>query len=261
MGKHTSFILTPLSETLKNQAMSMATMTQGIGIYPVCECLMRSLFLQLAGAQEQKLKCICWDIATEDFPYRYERYHSWSLNECSAYRDKAAVFTDIIMQIKKVKNDYDPSTLSQDVKKHFIDDSIDALNVFFDKSGLQGWGKHQFDNCLDFLTALTPDSLFHFKDKKYWFFSETYNCVVNGKKTNENLKIVYEVMYNHRNRCAHNAISYQPNWPLLHTLSQEQNKYANYYIFYAILILIDNIIVYHYNYYIDLFKRSAIYYS
>lgn len=40
--------------------------------YPLCEYVMQSLFLKLTGAQEQKLKCICWDIATHNYEYRYD---------------------------------------------------------------------------------------------------------------------------------------------------------------------------------------------
>ena len=31
-----------------------------------------SIFLRMTGAQEQKLKCICWEIATHNYDFRYE---------------------------------------------------------------------------------------------------------------------------------------------------------------------------------------------
>ena len=53
---------------------------------------------------------------------------------------------------------------------------------------------------------------------------------------------MYSRMYAHRNRCAHNLMSYQQNLPSLKSLSSADYIYENYYIRFALLIIIDLII-------------------
>ena len=50
-------------------------------------------------------------------------------------------------------------------------------------------------------------------------------------------------LYIHRNRCAHNLTSYQQNRPSLEILSGIDSVYENYYIRFALLIIIDKIMI------------------
>jgi hypothetical protein len=34
---------------------------------------MQSIFIKMTGFQEQKLKCIVWELATDDYEYRYHK--------------------------------------------------------------------------------------------------------------------------------------------------------------------------------------------
>ena len=52
-----------------------------------------------------------------------------------------------------------------------------------------------------------------------------------------------DVVYAHRNRCAHNLVSFQNNLPTLKTLEDEKFVYHNYYFRFSILILLDEIFV------------------
>lgn len=54
---------------------------------------------------------------------------------------------------------------------------------------------------------------------------------------------MYNCLYLHRNRCAHNLTSYQHNRPSLEILSNIESVYENYYIRFALLIIIDKIMV------------------
>lgn len=54
---------------------------------------------------------------------------------------------------------------------------------------------------------------------------------------------MYSNMYLHRNRCAHNLSSYQQNRPSLEILSNIDSVYENYYIRFALLIIIDKIMI------------------
>lgn len=57
----------------------------------------------------------------------------------------------------------------------------------------------------------------------------------------------YKELYNQRNRIAHNTQSYQQNLPDFKKLSIEQDYSRNYFLWFSILLLIDNI-------FIELFK-------
>ena len=97
MSVHKDFILTPITEILDEAANATHCVQQGIDIYPLSDYIMQSIFIKMTGAQEQKMKCICWDISTYDFEARYSIYHNWSFGECSSLSDKNKILSVIII--------------------------------------------------------------------------------------------------------------------------------------------------------------------
>ena len=67
ISQHSEFILTPLIKILIDGVSACHAIGDGMDSYPMGEYLMQSLFLKMTGAQEQKMKCICWDLATTDY--------------------------------------------------------------------------------------------------------------------------------------------------------------------------------------------------
>ena len=63
---HTDFIISDIFEILDDAIMSSSGIDQNIAHYPLCEYILQSVFLRLTGYQEQKLKCILWEIASDD---------------------------------------------------------------------------------------------------------------------------------------------------------------------------------------------------
>lgn len=51
----------------------------------------------------------------------------------------------------------------------------------------------------------------------------------------------------HRNRLAHNTVSYQRNFPKLYDLEDEGFGDSNYFVWFFILIIIDKILIKLYN--------------
>ena len=84
---HTDFILTPLFDIFKDGVNACAPLSKGIENSSLGEYFLQSLFLRLTGAQEQKMKCICWAIASNDYRYRYEYQNVKHYGECSDYSD------------------------------------------------------------------------------------------------------------------------------------------------------------------------------
>ena len=63
-------------------------------------------------------------------------------------------------------------------------------------------------------------------------------------------KLFEKAVYLHRNRCAHNTLSYQNNKPELDSLAEDDGINNNYFYRYALLILMDEV-------YIALFRKYA----
>ncbi len=66
----------------------------------------------------------------------------------------------------------------------------------------------------------------------------------------------YQSLYNHRNRSAHNTLSYQQNLPTFKTLSDERYNYENYFFWFSLLILIDKIFIEMYNVYLKVIDEK-----
>ena len=54
---------------------------------------------------------------------------------------------------------------------------------------------------------------------------------------------IYEMLYKTRNRLAHNTTSYQKNLPELSELRDAKFGYNNFFVWYYILIIIDEVMI------------------
>ena len=99
MGKHNEFIQTPIFNILQECVLACNGLDDNIETQPLHEYIMQSVFLKMTGASEQKLKCICWEMATEDYEYRYDFLNNKKYGECSSYDEKSKIYKDIIGQI------------------------------------------------------------------------------------------------------------------------------------------------------------------
>lgn len=86
------------------------------------------------------------------------------------------------------------------------------------------------------------------KNNTVSLFQENKNGIGGGYK---DLLFIYDKVYRHRNRCAHNTLSYQDNLPTLNKLLDNDYIYENYFLRYAILILIDKIVIALYKQYLS----------
>lgn len=227
-SEHTDFIIKPIAGILENGLSASKGVGDSMEGYPMADYLMESLFIRMTGAMEQKLKCICWDMATLDYEYRYEYLNKKNYGECSDYKSKNGIYNDLLDAIQK----YTPSFKPADV---FVVKSLDSvlseLNAIFAKSNINEW-----------------------KNKEYQFYLRNYQDILklnqvcldkqNGAKVysllQSTLKDNYElIVYKHRNRCAHNTLSYQSNKPDLSELAEVNYDYQNYFFRFSILIVLD----------------------
>lgn len=233
MNSHRDFITSPITKILIDVVSANVGIGNGIETYPLGDYVMQSVFLKMTGFQEQKMKCICWELATYDYEYRYKRYTLKPLGECSTYDEKKIIYKDLIEQIKKHVPDFDVSV--------FLEKQIIKMNTFseiqdiFSETNFSTWSQKSFT---EFTSNTSLIQSIHFGN-------------VNNLLENV-LQDKYSLLYNHRNRCAHNTLSYQQNLPTLKTILNDNYRYDNYFVRFALLILLDKIFVKLYGKYIEI---------
>lgn len=239
---HNNFILSPITDILNDVISASLGIGSGIETYPLCDYVMQSVFLKMTGAQEQKMKCICWELATNDYEYRYFRFTQKQLGECSNYNDKKEIYKDLVSQIEKHGSTLPIASLID--KNVILSNTKSSINDSFLDSNLLIWAQSSFDAYIDIWNNISDK---YFATDKNNLFTNKSNLpnTVQGKSLIE----MYENnLYKQRNRVAHNTLSYQQNLPTLNTLVNEDYKYNNYFVYFSILVLIDNT-------FISLYKR------
>ena len=215
---HNNFILSPVNEILKDMVTASSGIGNGIESFPLFEYIMQSTFLKITGAQEQKMKCIVWVLATHDYEYRYNRFTQNQLGECSNYFEKQRIYKEIIEQIKKHgRKDFDIESIDKNTilkqTTQFIEETFLNTNIAISL-------KRSF-NEYSFIWKDITDNYFATKDNLF-----VHTASITGKPEDTLLKM-YEYLYAHRNRIAHNTLSYQQNLSSLKVLIKEEYKLNN----------------------------------
>ena len=201
----------------------------------------------MTGASEQKLKCICWEIATFDYEYRYQML-SKPLGECSSFEDKKTVFKDVLKAITNLQPSY----------------ALDGLFTKKMKSDLIAKVKYTIISIVErtILSTWEARSFLLFKSRPITINGKTVNHNSFVNKNNDTYSFLESdlieyykaIVYRHRNRCAHNLKSYQNNLPTLQTLSSKNYEYQHYFNMFFILILMDELYMTVYKEYLSIFK-------
>ncbi|MET3037162.1 hypothetical protein ABXT08_13715 [Chryseobacterium sp. NRRL B-14859] len=237
MSKHKDFILTPIINILHEVVSANYAVGNGMETYPLSEHVFQSAFLRMTGSQEQKMKCICWELATEDYTYRYNKYTKSKVGECSTYGEKKDIYIDLLNAIKKYESTYSPTSTEFD-KCKLQTDTLNELKALFSSSSLSVWGQSSF---LDFVGYYNTV----FAEDQFALDTHLFESVLRSQ---------YELVYRHRNRCAHNTLSYQQNLPTLTELLDANYRYDNYVTRFTVLVLIDKIFIELYKKYLAVFE-------
>lgn len=226
MNSHSYFILTPITRILDEAVAAVAGIGNGIETYPLCDYIMQTVFLKMTGSQEQKMKCIRWELATNDYEYRRKLLtNDDKIGECSAYSDKNKIYCQLLRQIH---NDHPTFDVVRNIDRQTIlRETMEFIKQRLIDTNLHGWAQKSFREFIDNRTLI---QFRHFANNENNLFENV-------------LQEKYQLLYNHRNRCAHNTQSYQQNLPTLKTLSDENYRYDNYFVKFSLLILIDKIFI------------------
>lgn len=235
-SEHSGFILSPLSDILREGNSACRGIGDEMASFALSEYVMQTIFIKMTGALEQKMKCICWDMATTDYDYRNDYLNKKKYGECSDWNSKNGIYKDLIDNIQKKEHDFHPSSL---INEDFLNDIMNEVKDIFLHSNMSVWQNRQY---------------VYFRDK----YQETFraNQIIDIQKGAKGFKLfesdlqkLFEkAVYLHRNRCAHNTLSYQNNKPELDSLAENDGINNNYFYRYALLILMDEV-------YIALFRK------
>lgn len=261
MRKHNDFILTPIGTILEEVETAVSGVGTGMDSYPLFDYIMQSAYLKMTGFQEQKMKCICWELATDDYKYRYERFKQFPLGEGSSYKDKKIVVDDLLKEIRRYLPTFDNLSsadleevfagvrnILDGVRKNFADKGW-AMKIFHDYELLtEYWDK----DCLVFSKSGRLDEILnHCENCGRKSTAPSYSSCKIGK-----LREIFERAIEHRNRCAHNTLSYQRNLPSLDTMEDEQYIFDNYFLRFAVIMIFDGIYMKLYKKYIEVVEDS-----
>jgi hypothetical protein len=248
-----------MMEIIKETVSSFNILGEGMEIRCVSENVLHSLFLQLTGAQEQKMKCICWDIACNDFRFRSEHFfQNWSFGECSSLTSKNKVFKELAEELKGATGKYYIFS-SPDKHASFLRNVTEQFCHIMDGSNLANIYKPKYDEFHQ-----TIKDIYELKAKINPSKKEAKSKIIetikseNFKNKMDFMEKGYELLYNHRNRCAHNLLSYQCNTPSLEELANTQEQqYNNIFLFMFILILFDELFMKVYKDYLHHLEMSS----
>ena len=234
---HTDFIISDIFDVIDDAIMSTSSIGQNIAHYSLCEYLFQSVFLRLTGYQEQKLKCILWEIASDDLDFRY-KYLSGSVkvNECSQLSDKNIVY-NILKKTLEDKNH--PFLFPDEIEiNRQISEIKDNLISKFETSVFRKWLPREYSRFIEFSSNI--------RYKRDGYF--TLKSIFGGDNY---LNEAFDKLYRHRNRCAHNLLSYQSNVPKLLYFTKDVDGSDNYFTRILLLCMIDNVFTRMFKFYIN----------
>lgn len=150
MVRHSEFILTPSTRILDEAGVAIGSLSQGIESYPLREYFLQSVFLRLTGAQEQKCKCILWDVATYDYGFRHQNFGGRSeiiRGECSTLKEKNNIYTALLRLLNPDDDGIKVNGFCDNEKrKYFIDKARRCVLSFYHFCSRQGWPEKEYND-------------------------------------------------------------------------------------------------------------------
>lgn len=231
--QHKDFILSPITNIVDEATSAISLLGDGMHTNPLMNYLFHSVFMQMTGSQEQKLKCVCWEVATIDYEFRYKwmnKKQEGKIGECSDFEDKTKVYELLLKQLgEEYKSGI--NTMFTEEKTCLLDDAKACVEEF----GKQSIFKPAEVKYLDFLSFSSKMQITDIMTKTGLFGGTQFLGMT--------LKDVYtDKLYRQRNRNAHNTLSYQTNTPSFAQLYAKDSFYDNYFIYFYMLALIDGMI-------------------
>lgn len=247
MSKHETFILTPITSVLEEMIAATSGLDSGIETYPLWDYILQSTFTKMTGFQEQKIKCIDWELATNGYDYRRIFLENVkNRGTYSTYESKQTVYNVLLDEIARYSRK-SKSEIVGEMKTNNDINSRDMVQSILDDTNVK------FCKQREYVAFTRCDNQFC---NQFWIVPNTSEKT--AKLFGSRLCSYYkDDLYHHRNRIAHNTLSYQQNLPEFEMLKNETDYSRNYFFWFAILVLIDEIFMALYRDYSDYTKKSS----
>lgn len=228
MAKHNNFIFSSIEHVLEEGINALSSISDGIETFPLNEYIMKSIFLKMTGFQEQKFKCIAWEMATEDYEFRRIFLNDFAKEGFSTYNSKQKLYKALMESLER-------SEIPEEVRKTIIDGSRNYIINLMDDSKVKYWNEYKYN---DFKNNIDNKVDYNKIARKLENKEKTvYNLLENDVQN------IYEKLYRNRNQLAHNTVSYQQNLPVFEEMETEEFDCNNYFVWFYLLIIIDKIMV------------------
>lgn len=242
MRQHKRFISQSVVVILEQMLSTLSTLPNTIEVSPLIDYLRDAVFLRMTGFIEQKLKCIMWELASDDFEFRYKNLYQEILGECSSFSDKNKVYKNLVFQIRKRKPDF---LINSQERREWIKVSKSEMERLFNSTAFKTCMYRQYLEYQELLKYVSEGNIA--TDN-----GGTNISVLSGDINQTPIKEYYENhLYRLRNRVAHNTKSYQENTPSLRSMQSINSCWDNYFFHYFWLIVIDTIFVKTFEMYLD----------
>ncbi len=250
--QHKDFISSRAVDILHEATAALRSIDDGMMMSKACDYILQTAFIKMTGFLEQKMKCICWELASQSYEYRHGTFVGNRICGFSSYREKKDVLNDLFREIYKYDDAFE---IGKNERQGMISCVADDITSFYQSSSLSKVYLRQFGVVTYFMCRIKPNDILAGANKGDITARELFNGNDRGnnlsivtKQNNINLRYAYEeTVYKHRNRCAHNTICYQRNNPLIDVVSSADFPFHNYLVRFAILDLIDVIFIAVYN--------------
>jgi len=141
VSKHTDFILTPITTILEEAVAATSSIGDGIDTYPLCDYIFQATFLKMTGFQEQKMRCIAWELGTNDFEFRYWWLNKASLGTYSNYKSKNSIYTEFCKVLKRINVDFNINDID---REDLLKNTTKKISEIFKDSNLISWARTDF---------------------------------------------------------------------------------------------------------------------
>jgi hypothetical protein len=235
MSNDLNFIKRPLTNILEKVSWEISCLDAGFTTIYVLRHILDSTFLQITGALEQKVKYIYWELGNNSCELKDEILTGWDRIKTYSRRDgKNKVLKIVGKEITRLGKKVDIT------QKNYWTDVEKNIKYFYENGKLTEYYKKEYEEYKDFNLGDLAENENSKNDEhnNIYLFKNTDN-----KNTNNNNKNILDDFYdkaiNYRNRIAHNTKSSLNNLPDFTTLRDENYKYENIFLRFAIMLLAD----------------------
>ena len=73
VSPHQEFITSSVTDVFREASAALSSIDDGMMMLKASDYILQTAFMKMTGFLEQKMKCICWEIASQSYEYRHGR--------------------------------------------------------------------------------------------------------------------------------------------------------------------------------------------